>query len=54
MLSLGHGMKGLEEVTISGDVICHAGLKDPIVGRLLLGGHIDRDHCVLFYDGEEK
>ena len=54
MLSISHGIKGREEVTITGDVICHTGVKDPIVGRLLLCGHIDRDHSVLFYAREEK
>jgi len=47
MLSLWPGMKGHEEVTISSDVICRTGLKDPIVGRLFLCGHIVRDHRVL-------
>jgi len=47
MLSFCHGIKGLKEETISGDMICRTGVKDPIVGRMLLCGHIDRDQRVL-------
>jgi len=55
MLRFCHVMKGLEEVTISGDAICHTSVKDPIIGRLLLCGHSDPDDHVLmdwirFYD----
>ena len=54
-----HGMKWLEGLTISGDVICRVGVNDSIVGRLLLCGHINCDHGVLInwiwiYDWEDK
>ena len=46
MLPLYHGVKGLKQVTIAGDVICSSGVKNPIIGRLICRCHIDRDHRV--------
>ena len=35
VLPLCHGLKGLKKVTIAGDVICRAGVKNPMIGRLI-------------------
>jgi len=44
MLPLCHGVKGLKEVTVAGDVICRSGVKNPIIGRSICRCYIDRDH----------
>jgi hypothetical protein len=46
MLPLCHGVNGLKEVTIAGDVICCTGVKNPIIGRSIRRCHIDRDQRV--------
>jgi len=43
VLPLCHGVKGLKEVTIAGNVICCSGVKNAITGRLICRCHIDRD-----------
>jgi len=32
MLPLCHGVKGFQEVTVAGDVICCSGVKNPMIG----------------------
>jgi len=44
VLPLCHGVIGLKEVTIAGDVICRSGVTNPIIGRSICRCHIDRDH----------
>jgi len=62
MLPLWHGVKGLKEVTVAGDVIYRSGLMNPIFGRSICRCHIDHDHRVWrrardrvgMYDREEE
>jgi hypothetical protein len=46
ILSLRHGVKGLNEVTIAGDVICYTSVKNPIIVRSVCQCQVDRDHGV--------
>jgi hypothetical protein len=34
MLPLCHGVKGLKEVMVAGDVICRSGVKNPIIQQI--------------------
>jgi len=46
VLPLCHGVKGVKEVTIAGDVICRSGVKNPIIRTSICPCYIDRDHRV--------
>jgi hypothetical protein len=56
MFPLCHEMTGLKEVIITGDLVCHTGVTNAIIGRSICRCYIDRDHRVWhrvrMYDGD--
>jgi len=61
-LRLCHGVKGLKEVTIAGDLMCRSSVNNSMIGRSPCRCHIDRHHRVWrrvrdrvrMYDGNEE